>query len=161
VKGDYLFYPHWKELVGDSADSVLSKLGIYRPPVNPFLIADAMSISIRFEPLPTNIGAWTDSRLDFPTIVVNSSEILIRSRFRVAHILGHLLLHHPGKWIEEIPSPENDPIELVANNFAAELLMPITMLIEHYKVENIQILADLFGVSFGAMNLRLKNVFQQ
>jgi len=62
---------------------------------------------------------------------VNADDILPRRRFTAAHELGHAVMHRSrmGRFradakIEEAASETTDPLEVEANRFAAELLIP-------------------------------------
>lgn len=101
----------------------------------------------------------------------------MRQRFTIAHELGHLALH-PGKVLivdpsvrvnlrNEVSSLGTDFEEIQANVFAAELLMPrtlITRLVPELASatsshENtVTSLAGLFQVSKEAMSYRLINL---
>jgi Zn-dependent peptidase ImmA (M78 family) len=70
-------------------------------------------------------------------IGVNSEHPKTRQRFTIAHEIGHLLLHGeeefhidekaPLALRDEVSSQAIDPREIEANQFAAELLMPDTL----------------------------------
>jgi len=70
-------------------------------------------------------GAFID-RPGLPLLVVNGAQALSRQRFTLAHELGHLRMHH-GSIVdrpEAVSGYDHDPVEVSANAFAAELLMP-------------------------------------
>lgn len=117
------------------------------------------------------------------TISLNSSKPNHRSRFSIAHELGHLFLHmgyllDPGKW-NALSQDYSDSIfyrkadvrrqeEFEANEFAAEFLMPSDQfiifsrsIISEGRV-SLQPIADHFGVSTEAVKFRGKflGVFQ-
>lgn len=109
-----------------------------------------------------------------------------RRRFTIAHELGHLIKHiSPEKGVKEFIDTKKtlnrkdsywDAKEFEANNFAAQLLMPKSLLIEvakdvisRYKAENAgkqnmpvslfkKTLADKFSVSEPAMSFRLNKL---
>jgi Zn-dependent peptidase ImmA (M78 family) len=84
---------------------------------------------------------------DQPTIGFNPSMAWVRRRFTIAHEIGHLLLGHTCT----DPDLDNDP-EAEANQFAAELLMPLAILKVDYKHErNLEKLAAKYIVSKEAM----------
>lgn len=95
-----------------------------------------------------------------PALEFNVTEAPVRQRFTVAHELGHFALGH-----EDSPRDggnfysSGDPKERMANKFAAELLMPAT-LIRHYfgMAPSVEALAQQFGVSRDAMGYRLLNL---
>ncbi|AXK48465.1 hypothetical protein CRU87_07950 [Aliarcobacter trophiarum LMG 25534] len=104
-----------------------------------------------------------------------------RIRFTLAHELGHFMLHiapdnNLGKDISiednEVSYNRDDNwnhIEMEANNFASQLLMPSSMIIEETKKtlqenpnlskdEIVEKLASIFAVSNLAMKYRLKKM---
>lgn len=96
--------------------------------------------------------------------VYNTGEAETRQRFTQAHELGHVLLNHVAKG----KSPRRDTtfkaqagdwIEIDANAFAAELIMP-EKYVRHLasKITDIVKLAKKFGVSPWAMRYRLMNL---
>ena len=88
---------------------------------------------------------------DRPTIGFNPSMAWVRKRFTIAHEIGHLLLGHTCT----DPDIDNDP-EAEANQFAAELLMPIAFLKIDYKAKpDPDYLAQKYIVSRNAMIIHL------
>jgi len=86
-----------------------------------------------------------------PTIGFNPSTAWVRRRFTIAHEIGHLLLGHTCT----DPDLDNDP-EAEANQFAAELLMPLALLKIDYKAKpDASYLAEKYIVSREAMILHL------
>jgi Zn-dependent peptidase ImmA (M78 family) len=70
-------------------------------------------------------GAFID-RPGLPLLFVNGRDAPARQRFTLAHELGHLRMHH-GSIVdrpEAVGGYGHDPVEVSANAFAAELLMP-------------------------------------
>lgn len=67
-----------------------------------------------------------------PVILYNQGKPPARIRFTIAHELGHLVLGHvaPGQrtTVNREPSPNDDPIETAANQFAVRLLAPACVL---------------------------------
>lgn len=65
-----------------------------------------------------------------PIIFFDDSKSPERSRFTIAHELGHILLGHVGRYnlINREPSSEDNPIEQAANVFASRLLAPACVL---------------------------------
>jgi Zn-dependent peptidase ImmA (M78 family) len=108
-------------------------------------------------------------------IAINPSQHRNRQRFTIAHELGHFFLHHEDQmehvdgdfrvhWRDGRSSEGVDWNEIEANRFAAELLMPESMLrkdVEQYGTINrdvVQHLASLYEVSRIAMQYRLVNL---
>lgn len=67
-------------------------------------------------------------------IIYNDSCSVCRSRFTIAHELGHIILGHMDKGqlhsINKAPTFNDDPIETEANIFASRLLAPACVLWE-------------------------------
>lgn len=116
---------------------------------------------------------------DMKLIGVNASDSLQRQRFTIAHELGHMHLDKEAvsydrdfavKMRDEHSKDGTDPIEINANLFAAELLMPEDKLrqdvaklgnqIDPEDDEKIGMLAERYAVSRMAMTVRLTNLFR-
>jgi Zn-dependent peptidase ImmA (M78 family) len=116
-------------------------------------------------------------------IGVNTLHPKTRQRFTIAHEIGHLELNHLEQYGEheilvdrhfkvmlrdEKSSQASDPMEIEANAYAAELLMPTAMLIVERELrssgvdyeddELIHNLANRYKVSRQAMTFRLANL---
>ncbi len=92
-------------------------------------------------------------------IVLNSSKNLVRSRFDLAHELGHVLLHPWSENIEELSKQEFKERETQANKFAGAFLLPKESFgkdISHYptKLDFYVHLKDKWNVSIQAMIYR-------
>ena len=92
-------------------------------------------------------------------IVLNSSKNLVRSRFDLAHELGHVLLHPWSENIEELSKQEFKEREAQANKFAGAFLLPKESFgkdISHYptKLDFYVHLKDKWNVSIQAMIYR-------
>ena len=84
----------------------------------------------------------------------NSTHSNTRNRFTVAHEIGHLLLGHTSDCGRGMES--NSPLETEANQFAAELLMPLSLLKEAMKTyTTVSSLARHCWVSKDAMSNRV------
>jgi Zn-dependent peptidase ImmA (M78 family) len=112
-----------------------------------------------------------------PIIAVNSAHHKNRQRFTIAHECGHLVLGHTStshvdRTFEVIrrdatSSMATDMSEVEANQFAAELLMPLKFLlrdlpevrIDFESDEKLASLAKRYGVSAQAMAYRIANLF--
>ena len=108
-----------------------------------------------------------DSALDAPSgfrIDVNPGDSYRRKRFTIAHECAHYLLHRSkiGDGITDNAMYRSDRMttdeEFEANNLAADLLMPRSLVMKHYSEgkETYQEMADLFDVSEAAMRVRLR-----
>ena len=112
-------------------------------------------------------------------IFVEKTMITTRKRFTIAHELGHFFLHikdqeKPRTLIADYSSEvmfrtsniqrsaERQQLEIEANFFAAELLMPEDKVKEIYQiVKNTEKVADFFWVSNQAMQFRLANIIDE
>ena len=119
------------------------------------MIALLESKGIRIFSLTENtkaVDAFSVWRNDQPYIFANTFKTAERSRFDIAHELGHLILHrHGGK--------EGREAEREANNFASAFLMPESDIIA--RIRRVSHLAPLipakkrWGVSLSALVYRI------
>jgi Zn-dependent peptidase ImmA (M78 family) len=161
--------------IHEHVNRLLRSNHVARPPVRVEVIARNLGAIIRYEPFDDDISGVL-YRDDQNTIIgVNSLHHPNRQRFTVAHEIGHLVLHeldvHVDKGYRMIlrdskSSRADDPLEIDANRFAAELLMPENLVREDVRkyihdVEDdaeLQQLAKRFQVSTQAMAFRLGNL---
>lgn len=169
----------WKE-----AEKVLTTHRVRRAPVNVRAITEHYAQVIA-RPLDEEIsGALIPPETVGWTILVNSTHPTVRQRFTLAHELGHLILHgyttpHADRRFKfrDARSSEGSAVEEIqANQFAAELLMPRSMVLAAAKSHTIEhtplnegdddalevLAADLaqrFQVSRQAMLIRLSSLF--
>lgn len=156
------------------AQELLRAGNIKRAPVDVDRLARMAGARIRYEPLDGQVSGMVHRRRNgLATIGVNSAHSLGRQRFTIAHELGHLILHKdemlhvdekpPIRFRNEESSRATNAAEIEANQFAAELLMPIELLSKEIESlsddmeaeEAVSDLADRFQVSEQAMTLRL------
>lgn len=108
-------------------------------------------------------------------IAVNPEHHSNRQRFTIAHELGHYFLHESEvyehvdqrfsvAWRKTDPSGGVDWLEVEANRFAAELLIPTKFLtkdlnsLKEIDRRTTVLLASRYGVSKDAMRFRLTNL---
>lgn len=138
-------------------------------PVDPMFIAQQYGISVFAEPELNSVGASGDCYIDSqgnPIIRYNPYEPITRQRFTIAHELGHLLMGHirQGERAHRDPMRSYDqyserPMERQANEFAAQLLMPETIVrMAAREVPSVWELAGRFNVSADAMGYRIRNL---
>lgn len=141
------------------ARKLLAEADIKNPPV---LIRDIINHIKKQRDLsvyPWAFGNDTDgiqiTEGEKATIGYNQSQHPHRQRFTVAHEIGHLLLGHTGKnFILDLNSKK--PEEIEANQFAAELLMPLEMIKNDLKnKKNAKDIAGKYNVSEEAVWWRL------
>jgi Zn-dependent peptidase ImmA (M78 family) len=146
------------------------------PPIDVVKIARYLGVKVYGEKLPEDISGILDVRNE-PAILINIDHVPHRQRFSIAHELGHFQLHHLMRGIIHMDkksyyrnskSAEGlDDIEIAANKFAAELLMPETMVrseLEKYddvidmNEDIVAVMAEKFNVSTTAMGFRIQNL---
>lgn len=160
-----------RELSSQFASSVLTSYwdkNIY--PVDPVAIARRFGIKVVYDDLPRDVsGALVKTEnMDFPIIMVDSSESDVRKRFTVAHELGHYLyntfvLKLEGAYEKidyrgQSSRMGSDPQEIFANGFAAALLMPKDVILENGRELTQQQcikIASILDVSLEALKYRL------
>lgn len=161
-----------------AARELLKSYGSHRPPVPVERIAKQLGAQVRYSPLDNELSGMIYIKDGVPIIGVNAVHPPTRQRFSLAHEIAHLQLHkaiiarevHVDKGApfllrSALSAAGIDPMEIEANTFAAELLMPTAWLQEALSTkyfdinedEAISALAHVFRVSTQAMGLRLGN----
>jgi len=113
--------------------------GVLSAPVPVERIAERLGAIIQYEPFDIELSGWSFVKDGVIMIGVNAAHNVERQRFTVAHEVGHLELHRArleaevhvdkGTLRHEIGAAETaDPMEMEANAFAAEFLMPAEFL---------------------------------
>lgn len=162
------------------AKRILEKFEITRPPVPIEKIARGLSAQIRFSPLDDEISGMIYIKNDIPIIGVNSLHHPNRQRFTIAHECGHLLLHrelmtqevHVDKKFQVLRRDDKsatgtERIEIQANQFAADVMMPHAFLLHALGDQAIDIedsalikrLAQKFKMSEDAIKIRMTTLF--
>lgn len=160
------------------AQQLLARLGIQSAPTSVEKIAKALGAQVRYSPFDEELSGMIYVKDGVPIIGVNSLHHPNRQRFTIAHELGHLELHrqmitssvHVDK---NFPALMRDPksatgtelLEIQANQFAAELLMPRTLIDQalagnQFDIDDdgpIEELAKKFRVSKQALEYRIRN----
>jgi len=152
---------------------LLDEFEIEEPPVPVRRIARGRGARIFLEEQEGDLSGFLFRREGDIVIGVNTHQAPVRQRFTIAHELGHLLLHdtdelHVDRGFvvrlrSDISSLGLDEDEMEANRFAAELLMPTSMLREDLEGreidltddETLRALARRYGVSAQALAIRL------
>lgn len=135
------------------ARQVRQKLG-FKTPVNLVAAANVFSLDVQFLRLsPSITGALI---LESGLIVANhQSRWRGRTRFAVAHELGHFLLHRRVRKYFLCSRDVRGFYERQADMFAVELLMPFEEVRGLAGEMPFELLASHFGVSLEAMDIRL------
>lgn len=158
------------------ARDLLTKERISAAPVPVVDLARSVGAIVRYEPFAGDnvAGMLYQPKTGKPIIGVNSLDGARRQRFTVAHEIGHLLLHPREElhvdagfvlaFRNKKSSDASDIREIEANQFAAELLMPLNFIERDiHKMEldledcedAIEDLARRYEVSQQAMTIRL------
>jgi Zn-dependent peptidase ImmA (M78 family) len=165
---------NYSNRIKEKVHNLLKDNGVTKPPVKVQNIASKLGILVRYEPFEQDISGVLYRDKDTTTIGVNAFHHPNRQRFTIAHEIGHFVLHeiaiHVDKGFRIVlrdtrSSKATDRLEIEANRFAAELLMPEDMFrrdVDRYlrDFENeseLNSLADRYQVSRQAMALRLRN----
>jgi len=149
-----------------AAREVLQRYWDRQLPIDPVKIATAAGIAVygrgSYGDLNYPYSGYYRCLNGVPSIEYNVTEAPVRQRFTVAHELGHFALGH-----EDAPRDGGnfqssvDPRERQANRFAAELIMPASLVTHYYQNGvggSVAALAQFFGVSKDAMGYRLINL---
>lgn len=139
-------------------------------PVDPRKLARSLGIEIRIVPLPPD----ESGSIVIPTngnvvISLNYWDSENRQRFTCAHEIGHYLRRSGQElrgrdrtfvdYRDTLAGLGRNTEEIYANQFAAAILMPAHLVQLYFnKGMTPEALADRFGTSTQAMNLRLRNL---
>ena len=164
------------------AKEILRSTEVRRHPVRVDHIAKAEGIKVRYEPLDDELSGMIFIKDNQAIIGVNAHHSPNRQRFTIAHELGHYFLHtdilRQGAHVDTVVTMlQRDQgtalgtmnIEIEANQFAAELLMPRHLIDDYLNTEGlgstaksddavIESIAKAFKVSPTAMAIRLATV---
>jgi Zn-dependent peptidase ImmA (M78 family) len=158
-----------------AAQELLKRIKAQRPPVDLERAAKLLGAVIVAKKLPASTSGMLLRTGDATVIGVNITDPEVRRRFSIAHELGHLSLH-PGRPLllhekvrvnfrDPLSSTATDSEEIEANAFAAELLMPeslmrqaVAKLPKADRKALVKRLAEDFHVSRQAMEIRLVNL---
>jgi len=161
------------------AGAILDRLAIKSPPAPVEKIAKALGAQVRFAPFDNELSGMVYVKDGLPIIGVNALHHPNRQRFTIAHELGHLELHrdmittavHVDKDFPALMRDSNsatgmEKIEIQANQFAAALLMPRTMIQQalagnQFDIDDdgpLEELARKFKVSKQALEYRIRNL---
>lgn len=157
------------EEVIQKANEVISLSYLTEPPVDPYALARAHGLEIVQQPFPEKyrrISGFISVAGGTPTLFVNDNDSQNRKNFTVGHELGHWLLHRDNLLNDpnlavlfRIPlgTLNTDPLEKEANMFAANLLVPKSMLDAYRDDKSPRELAQMFGVSEEVIGYRLEH----
>lgn len=162
------------------ARDLLERLGTHTLPIPVDRIAKTIGAHLVYSPLDEELSGMVFVKGNQTIIGVNSFHHPNRQRFTISHEIGHLEMHrqfisahvHVDKKFTVLMRDMNsatgtDRLEIEANRFAAELLMPEWAVQRVLKQNEIDIdddkaigeLARKFRVSRQAFEYRLRNFF--
>jgi Zn-dependent peptidase ImmA (M78 family) len=163
----------------EQARALVEKLGLKAPPVPVEKLAKALGVRVEYNPFDDELSGMAFLRDGKPVIGVNANHHPNRQRFTIAHELGHVLLHRSRldaavlidknkNFIprDAISAEGTDPVEVEANAFASELLMPVKLVRQVlsestrdlHDDEYLIALAKRFRVSLAAFQFRLEKI---
>lgn len=152
----------------DTADALLEAAGTTSLPIPVEELVTGCGVRILAWDFDNNIDGLVVQQDAGAVIWVNKGQAPTRQRFTLAHELGHYLLRHVDEFHLDLGgdfSPNasgehpdyNWRAERAANEFAANLLMPASMLRRaSAESADVSALASQFKVSPAAMGFRLK-----
>lgn len=157
-----------------AARDVIAEFGVKAPPVPVERIAKSLGIAIQYGAFDDKLSGMAFIKDGTKVIGVNNAHHPNRQRFTIAHELGHMILHREllensvhvdtGTLRRDfLAATGKDQVEIQANRFAAELLMPEAFLEEFLKDKSVDVededglaaLAKRFRVSSMALQFRL------
>lgn len=162
-----------RETARETARALLAEAKIKSAPVPIERLIKSKGISLQYAPLGDELSGMAYIKDGLKIIGVNALHHPNRQRFSAAHELGHHLLHvdvisaavHVDRILhrDRISAEGTDALEIEANAFAAELLMPNKFLAEIIGHSGLDLdddaavatLARRFKVSTSAMLNRL------
>jgi len=132
-----------KQQIAEKVAQILTENYFDTPPVDIWKLLDNYGIVIHERTFPlkhasiSGFVVFADSDKTAPVFVINKADTDDRKKFTLAHEFGHWVLHKkelmddPALSVlykNPIGSQTTDQIEVEANQFAAQLLVPDTML---------------------------------
>ena len=161
-------------------EALAEAMNFKKAPVDVEKVAERLRLKLVYMNLGDDVSGLLISKGDSSVIAVQETNHPNRQRFTIAHEIGHFFLRHqfdPGEHVHvdrgHLITPRNsrsstgaDPKEIEANQFAACLLMPSSLLsrrIKEFKAESLRDyhvskLAEEFEVSEQAMTIRLSTL---
>lgn len=158
---------------GTKPEKLLKQAGVEGPPVPIDQVARFLGAQINYAPFKGEMSGLLFHNKEYLIIGLNSHDPKERQRFAIAHELGHFILHKDRNLFIERnfsayrPDPKlgftTDKVESSANDFAANLLIPLANLkrdlkgkpIDYQDSKIVSALAELYIVSVEAMTYQL------
>lgn len=123
---------------------------------NPFELADYFNVEVQIGALGSRAGCYMFLK-NHKCVFLNEDLSESEMRLVMAHELGHAIMHRKENcyFIRNKTLLLNSKIEIEANTFAAELLIPDEVIFENRDM-TIEQLSRLLGYEKSFINLRLK-----
>ncbi|WP_408589299.1 ImmA/IrrE family metallo-endopeptidase [Novosphingobium sp.] len=166
-----------KQSARDQAKAVLAEFGVESAPVPVERIIKRRNIKVQFSPLDKELSGMALIKDGISIIGVNALHHPNRQRFTMAHELGHHVMHHEAingtvhvdkgfamiLMRDDLAAQGTDRMEIEANAFASELLMPASILeklldvgsVDLDETSTLEAIAKRFKVSLSALQYRL------
>lgn len=140
-----------------SAKSILKELKISSPPIRLADIVKYLGYQVTPRDFDDGLSGVQITSPQDCFIAYNNNFHVHRKRFTVAHEIGHSILGHTSLNDQEFDLNSQDTNEVEANQFAAELLVPLNMLKKDVGsgIKSTDQLAIRYWVSKDAMGWRL------
>ena len=152
-----------KKFAKNLAQKLLKDSKIFQAPVRLELIIESIKANYDLSIMPIENASERISGLlvvckeenrEFATIGFNPNHPFCRQRFTIAHEIGHLLLGHTCTSRDDGTYNERE-----ANAFAAELLVPTSLLKQDYRdTTTLRNISSLYRVSDSTMWIRLTDL---
>ncbi|MEJ7786315.1 MAG: XRE family transcriptional regulator [Solirubrobacteraceae bacterium] len=148
---------------GPAATELLQAAGLKQSPVDVDNLAKDCGALVEYLHMPDGLSGLVFAIDTGAVIAINSEHSRNRQRFSLGHELGHYLLSHHDRFhidVQDSDVPGYDwQLERLANEFAADLLMPAEMVRRDAARSNDTAqLADRYRISELAMGHRLVNL---
>jgi Zn-dependent peptidase ImmA (M78 family) len=160
-----------------SARQLLADLKIKAAPIQVEKVAKGLGAVVRYSPLDTELSGMIFIKDGIPVIGVNALHHPNRQRFTIAHEIGHLVMHkslitanvHVDKQFpilmrDAVAATGLEAIEVEANQFASELLIPSNLFdlskIRSFDIDDVAALDELakkFRVSRQMLEYRIRS----
>lgn len=167
-----------KQKIEEKAEEILRTTGSFQIPIQVDVVAHRLGLQVQAAILGEDISGILVVDGGQGTIGYNQHQAEVRQHFTIAHEIGHFLLHldkegHSDLFVDRRyaaiyhrdgrSAAGEDENEREANQFAAALLMPASLLCEEVEKhdfdfgdeEALDLLAKRFQVSTQAMSIRL------
>lgn len=166
----------------NEAKKLLKAHGVKKAPVDVERIAKELGAEIKFSAMDDELSGMVFDNGQRPVIGVNALHHTNRQRFTIAHEIAHIVLHrkeitqevHVDRAFKVLhrnskSSLGSETLEVEANQFAAELLMPKDLLIasiskRDFNMNDDSMFAEMakeFAVSIQALEYRVTAILAE